>query len=299
MIQFHPTPIPPGAELRIQTPQNFNHAGDLSERFASSDPRSPDFDPHELDIDMRGTQFVRPAAVLWCAIYPLLAIAKGMKCRLLVPENKGTCIYLKSVGLFSVLQEAGVDVDDRGIYRKKDVQLVLPLTRFSTEPEVEQLANDALDTLTNTGLGSANIHPLVSEVFAELALNAVQHAESPVGAFGFVQFYQWNYGRRFVCAVADGGIGIRRSLERNPALRSRVAYDWDAIELALRERVSGTGVATRGIGLYGVAEDVRKPGRQLIIHSGIGLLETSEQVESSSRRTTLFPGTLAYASIST
>jgi hypothetical protein len=42
---------------------------------------------------------------------------------------------------------------------------------------------------------------------------------------------------------------------------------------------------------------MRKTGRQLIIHSGLGMLETSEEVESESRRTTLFPGTLVYVSI--
>ena len=97
--------------------------------------------------------------------------------------------------------------------------------------------------------------------------------------------------------VADGGIGIRRSLERNPALRDKVPYDWVAIEMAMRERVSGTGQRTRGIGLYGIAEDMRMPGRQLIIHSGIGLVEITKKQESSARRATLFPGTLAYASL--
>jgi hypothetical protein len=285
--------------MRITTPQNFYHAGNLPAKFASKDPRQGEFSENPVEIDMRNCQFVRPAAVLWCAIYPSLASAKTSECRLLVPENMGVCVYLKSVGLFEVLRGGGVDVDDRGITVKRDPQIVLPLTRFSREGEVEDLANQALDSLTNTGLGSANIHPLVSEVFAELALNAVQHSESVIGAFGFIQFYESDRGRRFVCAVADGGIGIRRSLEQNPALRDRVPYDWVAIELALRERVSGTGVATRGIGLYGVAEDMRKPGRQLIVHSGIGMLETSEDVESSSQRTTLFPGTLAYASITT
>jgi len=137
----------------------------------------------------------------------------------------------------------------------------------------------------------------VSEVFAELALNAVEHAESPIGAFGFVQFYEFSEGQRFVCGVADGGIGIRASLERNPTLRSRVPYDWAAIELAVRERVTGTGDQTRGIGLYGVAEDMRKPGRQLILHSGIGSLMISEDMETEAKRTSLFAGTLAYASI--
>ncbi|OGO50220.1 MAG: hypothetical protein A2148_04295 [Chloroflexi bacterium RBG_16_68_14] len=203
------------------------------------------------------------------------------------------------MGLFDALKQAGVEVDDRGVRGRSDPQLILPLTRFSEEREVEDLANRALEALNKAGLGAANLHPLVSEIFAELALNAVQHAESPIGAFGLIQFYELQQGRRFVCAVGDGGIGIRRSLERNPDLADQVPYDWVAIELALRERVSGTGSKTRGIGLYGVAEDMRKAGRQLIIHSGIGMVETNEELESEAKRTTLFPGTLAYASIPT
>ena len=153
--------------------------------------------------------------------------------------------------------------------------------------------------LQESGLGAANIYPIVSETFAELAMNAVQHAESPIGAYGFVQFYDSEFGPRFVCGVADGGIGIRRSLERDPALRDRVPYDWGAIEVALQERVTGTGENTRGIGLYGVVQDMRQPGRQLIVHSGIGMLRISEDMTSEASRTRLFPGTLAYASIPT
>jgi len=223
----------------------------------------------------------------------------GGACSLLVPENMGVCVYLKSLGLFRVLQNNGIEVDDRGIFEKKDPQLILPLTRFQSELDVEQLANNALDTLSKSGLGAVNLHPLVSEVFAELALNAVQHASSPIGAYGCIQFYEFGTGARFVCGVADGGVGIRRSLLQNPSLRDRVPYDWVAIELAIRERISGTGDQTRGIGLYGVAEDMRKGGRQLIIHSGIGMLQINEDIESEARRVTLFPGTLAYASIPT
>jgi hypothetical protein len=139
----------------------------------------------------------------------------------------------------------------------------------------------------------------VSEVFAELAQNAVQHAESPIDALGFIQFYETERGRRFICAVGDGGIGIRRSLERNPELRDKVPYDWVAIDKALEERVSGTGLKRRGIGLYGIAEDMRKAGRQLIINSGLGIVITSEEMERKVERTKLFPGTMTYASIPT
>ena len=211
----------------------------------------------------------------------------------------GVCIYPKSTGLFRILQEAGVQVDDRGIPEGHDQQLMLGLTRLENENQVEQVTNEAHEALTQSGLGSANLYPLVSEVFAELALNAVQHAESVIGAFGTVQFYGLEGKRRFVCGVADGGIGIRQSLERNSELQGRFYYDWDAIELATRERVSGIPDPTRGIGLYGIAEDLRKSGRQLILHSGIGSLQISEDLQSRALRTRLFPGTLASASIPT
>ena len=285
--------------MRIVARPLLRHAGNLVWPFGSPDPREISFSEGELELDLRKCEFMLPAAVLWCAVYPLLCRSRGSKCRLLVPENEGVCIYLKSLGLFETLQANGVEVDDRDIFKGPGAQIVVPLTRFDRESEAEELANRANDTLSKLGIGAANLRPLVSETFAELAMNAVQHAESGIGAYGLVQFYESERGQRFVCAVADGGIGIRRSLEKNPELSSRVPYDWVAIELAMKERVSGTGDNRRGIGLYGVAEDMRVDNRQLIIHSGIGSLQINEELESQAHRTRLFPGTLAYASIPT
>lgn len=286
--------------MRIRPPErDFRNAGELDPRAVGQDPRDNRFRESTVEIDLRRCAFVRPAAALWCLTYPLLAKRKGADCTVLVPTDAAASEYLKSLKLFDLLHDAGVDVDARGIRHRPAPQLVLPLTRFEQQDDVERIANDVLDRLSESGLGAANLHPLVSEVFAELALNAVEHSESPIGAFGFVQFYEFREGQRFLCGVADGGIGIRASLEKNPTLRSRVPYDWAAIELAVRERVTGTGDKTRGIGLYGVAEDMRKPGGQLILHSGIGSLMISEEMETEAKRTALFPGTLAYASIPT
>ena len=223
--------------MRITPRTQFRYAGELPPRFDSKDPRGDAFAESQVVVDLRECEFVRAGAVFWCLVYPLLAKLRGSECRLLVPTNTGVCIYLKSMGLFRVLQNSGIEADDRGIYSKKDSQLVLPLTRFDTESEVEELTNETYESLQRSGLGSANLYPLVSEVFAELAVNAVEYADSPIGAYGFVQFYEFEVGRRFVCGIADSGIGIRRSLVKNPELRERVFYDWDAIELASRERV--------------------------------------------------------------
>jgi len=285
--------------MQIVAPAHFRNPSELQGQSVARDPRTPGFREPRVEIDMRGCEFVRPAAVLWCLIYPLLAKQRGSEGCVLVPGNMGTCIYLKSLGLFDLLQAEGVDVDTRGIPNRRDPQIVLPLTRFQSQSDVERIANDVQERLGSSGLGAANLHPLVSEAFAELGLNAVEHSQSAIGSFGFVQFYEFAEGQRFVCGVGDGGIGIRASLARNPQFANRVPYDWVAIELAVRERVSGTGSNTRGIGLYGVSEDMRKPGRSLILHSGVGSLAISEEMETAARRTNLFPGTLAYASIPT
>lgn len=284
--------------LELVPPVNFKHAAEV--RGRTKDPREDAFDESEVVIDLRNCGLVLPAAALWVLIYPLLALSKGSKCTVLVPEDDGVCVYLKSLGLFDELRAAGVELDDRDIRRRSDEHIVLPITRFGSEFEVETAANLALDRLLASRVGSSNTyHEVVSEIFVELGNNAVEHSGSPVGAFGFIQFSETKKGSRFVCAVADGGIGIRKSLERNPELRPRIFYDWDAIELALGERISGTGSKTKGIGLFGLAEDMRYPNRMFLLHSGKGSVQVTEEVETRARRTKLFPGTLAYASIPT
>ena len=287
--------------MEIVAPGSFAHAGQLVSR-ASYDPRQAGPEDSWLDIDMRACTFIQPAAILWAIVCLLLerSCRDATACRLLVPENLGVCVHLKSLGVLRVLQESGVEVDDRGVPERANPQVVMPLSRFSHEAEVDRLANEATERLRVSAMGAANLYPVVAEVFAELALNAVQHSESPIGALGLVQFYEYAAASRFVCAVADGGIGIRASLQRNPELRRRASYDWTAIEVAVEEGVSGTGSQRRGIGLFGVVEEMRHPGRQLIMHSGKGMLRTGESALSRAERIEIpFPGTLASASIPT
>lgn len=221
----------------ITPPSRFQHAGELSLRVDSADPREAAIPEAELFVDLRPSAFVRPPASLWCVIYLLLARHRDIPCTLWVPTNTGVCIYLKSLGLFGVLQRYGVEVDELGIYDNEDSQLVLPLTRFDTIFEADELTNRANDALKDSGMGAANLYPVVSETFGELAMDAVEHSESPIGAYGVIQFYESEFGQRFVCAVADGGIGIRRSLEKNPELRRQVPQDWQAVKLATQERI--------------------------------------------------------------
>jgi hypothetical protein len=101
--------------LRIPGPEHFRHAGEVPARYSRYDPRGEDFSEEPVEIDLRKSMFIRPQAVLWCLVYPLLARWGGSSTALLVPEERGVCVYLKSLGLFEALQAEGVEVDDRGI----------------------------------------------------------------------------------------------------------------------------------------------------------------------------------------
>lgn len=285
--------------MRAPFQGNFQHAGSNPAWLDAKDPRRPGFSEREVALDLRLCDFVQVPAALWCAVLLLLAKNNGGECELLAPDNAEVRIYLKSMGLYQALQENGVRVDDRGVAESRPRGVVLPITRFDDEYQVGEMADRVLDTLQRSGLGAPNIYSVVSETFGELAMNAVQHAQSPIGAYGVIQFHKSESGEeKFVCGVADAGIGIRHSLEQNPAHKGVVPYDWLAIKHALRERVSGTGDSYRGFGLFGIAEDtLNNPGQRLIIHSGIGSLEIAEDLESAPWRTSLFPGTLAYVSI--
>ena len=59
----------------------------------------------------------------------------------------------------------------------------------------------------------------------------------------------------------------------------------EAIGLAVRGLVSGTGNPNRGIGLWMTVTEMGKPGRKLMIHSGSGLLTMYGDNEPELRET--------------
>lgn len=286
--------------LEIRAPRIFAHAGGLPPRFASGDPRKRGFAEDALRIDLRDCDFIYPPAVLWCAVYAALVRRLGVACELLVPVNLGVASYLKAVGLFSTLAQIGVEIDERGIGVADESQIALPLKRFASVSSAQELEEEIIETLQSRSEIAGNLTVLLSDAFSELANNAAEHAESPIDAFALAQFYKApQQRRRFWCVVADGGLGIRETLARNPDIQLPVHYDWLAIEYAMRERISGTGSPLRGMGLFGVADQMRNPGCALIIHSGIGAVFINDKSESRAIRSrALFPGTLAAAAVS-
>lgn len=277
--------------LEIRAPRIFAHAGVLPPQLASRDPRDPDFLEDAVRIDLSDCDFVYPPAVLWCAVYAALVRRLGVACELLVPVNRGVASYLKAVGLFSTLAEIGVGIDEQGISPADKSQIVLPLSRFSSISESECLAGDVIrDKLSSSGKVAGNLNSIISDAFAELGNNVAQHADSPIGAAGVVQFYDTGQGQQVWCVVADGGQGIRASMSKNRELSPYTCDEWTAIGYALRENVSRTGATDRGFGLFQIARDYGAIGQNFIIHSGRGEMVLTKQTKQSK---VTFPGTLS------
>ncbi|MDE2639823.1 MAG: hypothetical protein OXI03_04480 [Chloroflexota bacterium] len=281
---------------QIRPPANFFHVDQIPASVVARDPRVTTLD--EFAVDLRMCDFLRPPAILWTLTYCLLAARRGTSCHVMVPKHVGVAKYLKAARLFDLLKEHGVSVDDHDIEPAQQGRIVVPIRRLEGQSDVERIANDALSSLADQNLGAVNQRILVTETLTELAGNAVEHGNSPIGCYGMVQYYDWQEGPRFLCVVADGGVGIRQSLMKNPDLGLDLSTDWDAIEIAMQERVTGTGHPHRGKGLFEVSQEMRKPGSELLIHSGLGIVPR-EDPQMRAREGALFPGTLAYATVRT
>jgi hypothetical protein len=293
----------PRKALRIKPTMNkegvigLKHAGELHPCFDLFDPRNLSFDSPRVDVDLRECVYVRAQAALWCVVYLALASERGARCRLLVPIHRGVSVYLKTLGMFDWLKESNVEVDDRDIHPRYGRTTVLPITLFRTVADVSHFARWIFQSLRSEHPDAEEPIQVLTRLFGELAMNAVLHSESEVGVFGCVEFSEIGPTARFTCAVADGGIGLHGSMSKNDALRGRVSYDWDSLELAVRERVSGTGNPQPGIGLNEAGEDIRQSRGSFLLHSGMGSLAISGNSRNPAHRTRLFPGTLAFVTI--
>lgn len=201
--------------MEIIPPPNFKDSRGIPRRFSRFDPRSADFNEREVTVNLKDCVRVHPPAVMWCAVYLLLARQRGRDCTLVAPGDPHVAAYLANLGLLELLQSDGVTVSlERGA--TSDTNVLLPLTRFGNTTEAEDLTNEIHLSLIQSEQGTASINHVIYETFSKLANNAAEHSYSEIGACGLVLLDASNGERRLLCGVVDGGVGIRTSLLRNP-----------------------------------------------------------------------------------
>lgn len=137
---------------------------------------------------------------------------------------------------------------------------------------------------------------------SELIDNALQHSDSPTGAFATAQKYERLKSVHLL--IVDTGISIWRHLLKHPKYR-HITSDVEAVKTALRPFVTGTYLAdpandkleyeNQGLGLSVTNEIARRCGGQLYLWTGKALYRSQNgEVEAMPVE---WPGTVVFLTL--
>jgi len=254
-------------------------------------------------LDLRSVEFVEPAGL--CGLAALLEY--------LIPrcEDVGIALsgrdvpaYLERMNFFRLFGDrvrTNVDVASLQERRRRNPGTLQELINFHTEQEIPGIIERISEILENQGYRLKE-RVAICSVLSEVCSNAAEHGASSFGAYAAVQAYHHivsgprRRGEEVLVAIADGGVGVRETLSRNPALAEYTTTDNDALRHALEMGVSGTGEIGRGGGLALVAGIAARSGGSLSLRSGTGRVTVYEN-RKNSRNVPEFPGTFVRVSL--
>ena len=255
-------------------------------------------------LDLRSVEFVEPAGL--CGLAALLEF--------LIPRNgevglalsgRNVPAYLERMDFFRVFGErvrTNVDVAALEERRRGNPGTLQELVNFHSEEEIPGIINRISEILENKEYRLRE-RAAICATLSEICANAVEHGHSPFGAYAAVQAYQHivsggrsSRGEEVIVAIADGGVGVRDTLSRNPKYAEHTASDNDALRHALKMGVSGTGEIGRGGGLAVVGQISTRAGGSLSLRSGAGRI-TYYGDRTNSRNVPPFPGTFVRVSL--
>ena len=223
-----------------------------------------------IEVDLKELSFIHPMGVVGLLCFVEKLVSLGRTISLSLPENPDVKTYLANIQVLPALESitpvaASDEVRDSLMPR---LTTILPIRRFSSENDVELLAQDVETAMSSMGGLLAPCY----NILAELASNTVQHSLAECG-WAFVQCYQYHEGCVIELAIGDCGIGIRRSLRKNTVYSLISSLDDAmALRLATNEGVSRFSDPYRGFGLFTVRTEIKAPERRLTLRSGSGCL---------------------------
>jgi hypothetical protein len=186
--------------------------------------------------------------------------------------------YLAASGLLHMLQGlvSVIGAEDLDGVGPSQAETLLPLTRLNGESDLPPLLmhlEGRLDDMLGRADNSwdATKRPIISTV-RELCENVFQHAG---GAPGWIaaQKYRPAVGKPFVeVAIADTGIGVRRSLATNHT-EMLTASDGEALERMVREHLSSDTDPIHGNGYFVLQKATKELDGSFLLRSGSGAVD--------------------------
>ena len=254
-------------------------------------------------LDLRSVEFVEPAGLCGLAALLEYLIPRCEEVNLAL-AGRDVPAYLERMNFFRLFGgrvRTNADVASLEERRRHNPGTLQELVNFHTEQEIPGIIERISEILENQGYRLKE-RVAICSVLSEVCANAAEHGSSSFGAYAAVQAYHHivsgprRRGEEVLVSIADGGVGVRETLSRNPKYAEQTTTDNDALRLALEMGVSATGEIGRGGGLALVARIAADSGGSLSLRSGTGRVTVYEN-RKNSRNVPEFPGTFVRVSL--
>lgn len=217
-----------------------------------------------LTLNLSEVRFMKPSTLVTVAAVAAAHYERhGNSTTVVAPYSDDVRRYASRMLLGRALADAGVTTTGLPYVRHHDrSDQLCELTRFRSNLEAGQLVNLVQRRCQGESL-AFEVEDALTQAVWELADNCLAHAR--VG-YGFLAAQVLQYPRRALhFAVADGGIGIRRSLIGTV---HECEDDSSAIVAAAQRRVTSVRGRVRGIGLPNLLVRAVSSGGDVTIRSG-------------------------------
>jgi hypothetical protein len=234
-------------------------------------------EPALITIDMSKLTFMGPAALALTAAtlhrvrhYSLPAPGSVI----IAPSAPGIYRYLHRMDFLRLVFDDPDLPDDES--ERRDTEGFRECRRFVSEEECHEIAKALADSAhERVAVDEPASHSLYA-CLTELAENVYYHADAPLGGVAAAQALPKS--GEVELAIVDLGVGICRSLSKNPDYRVEVHDDLAAIKLALVPTVTATPHRNSGYGLAFTQFLLGLNGGRLLVRSGLGHVQRGANV---------------------
>jgi hypothetical protein len=203
-----------------------------------------------------------------------------------LPNSPPVRQYLERMDMF---RELVSDLEPEEFERRDPVGF-RPCQHFRGASDYATVAKDLTDALAERCRIEPVAKAAVRVCLDEICENVVHHADTSLGGFAAAQGWPKQGRRVFEIAIVDLGVGFRRSLIKNPAY-AHIQDDAEAIDTALKPRVTSTPERNAGIGLFITSLVLHFNGGELLVRSGLGAVRRGARFKVEAREVPL-PGTV-------
>jgi anti-sigma regulatory factor (Ser/Thr protein kinase) len=240
-------------------------------------------------FDLSNTEFICPFGIILLTGTISECLAFGKKAKYRRPNKTATRKFLSGIGFNSFFEISN------GEYKIES-----PNIQLKRLGHIDYLLTDQiLDVFRYYIRMSEGVIGSLKMALNELMTNAFDHSESQRGCYVCAQSYI--RAKKIRLCIADFGIGILRSLKKNPKFRE-LNSDHKAITTAVQEGVTSRTTGTAGYGLTHINRFIKVNEGKMHILSGKGkiLWDFSDVKKSKEQEQTMrapFQGTIVNLAI--